>query len=345
MRTRFKSLVAAVTALAMLSACGGADKSASPEAPAAQKKVQRPAIQTQQLMNPCEWLPQAQVEQVIGNLVRAPRRGLSAESPRPDEEGNACVYPVAAAEGEVKEIALQVDLYGASAFESAMGMMGNLFAQELNDGHGETPAAEKRTDGWDYVGALPDQGVWRVGHVAVLIGSEAFSVPQETLGRLAVAVRDRLSDLPFAIPGSDPNAPGSPPDPCALLTRAEAEAVLGKLIVEPYRSAESGAIAEAEGPSCSFYSAGHRVLVITPTWSDGETMFGMAGGIGGLIRSKTGGADEGDILDGPWDQATAGTTGALYFLKGDRMLEVVYKTAATDAEGAAKLAAAAVGRL
>src|SRR5687767_4066483 len=168
MRQVFKALLTGSVVLGTLSACGGEGKSASPEAPAAEKKVQRPAIKTQQVVNPCEWLPQAEVEQVIGKLVRAPRRGLSAESPRPDEEGNACVYPVAAAEGEIKEIALQVDLYGASAFESAMGMMGNLFAQELNDGHGETPAAEKRTDGWDYVGALPDQGVWRVGHVAVL---------------------------------------------------------------------------------------------------------------------------------------------------------------------------------
>lgn len=75
MHTRFKSLVAAVTALAMLCACGGEGKPASPEAPAAQKKVQRPAIKTQQVVNPCEWLPQAEVEQVIGKLVRAPRRG------------------------------------------------------------------------------------------------------------------------------------------------------------------------------------------------------------------------------------------------------------------------------
>jgi hypothetical protein len=66
-------------------------------------------------------------------------------------------------------------------------------------------------------------------------------------------------------------------------------------------------------------------------------MFEMAGGVGG--------ADDGDALDGPWDQATAGTTGALYFLKGDRMLEIVYKTSSTDVRGVAKLAASAIGRL
>ena len=130
-----------------------------------------------------------------------------------------------------------------------------------------------------------------------------------------------------------------------MLTRAEAEAVLGRLLVEPYRSVENGAIATANGPSCSFYTAGHRALILTPTYVDGKMMFDMAGGIGGLIRSATGGADEGDLLDGPWDQATRGSSGSLYFLKGDKMLEIRYQTSLADAEGAATLARTAIGRL
>ncbi len=38
-------------------------------------------------------------------------------------------------------------------------------------------------------------------------------------------------------------------------------------------------------------------------------------------------------------------TGLLYFLKGDRMLELGYRTSSTDATGAVRLARAAVGRL
>lgn len=334
---------ASALVFAILGGCG--DSKPAGEGTPRVEKLQRPAVQTQEVPMPCEWLPQADVERILGKLARPPRRGFNAKNPRPDEEGYACVYAIASDQGKIDEVAVQLDLYGSSEFESAMGMVGAMFAAELNQGHGEAAEPERRTDGWDYASALPGIGVWRVGHVAVQIGNASSHMPLETSERLAVAIRDRLTDLPFAMPGSTPNGPSSPPDPCALLTRAEAEAVLGKLLVEPYRSGESGAIADAEGPSCSYYSRGHRALVITPTWNDGATMFEMAGGIGGMLRSQIGGADEGDALDGPWDQATAGTTGALYFLKGDRMLEIVYKTSGADVQGAARLAAAAIGRL
>jgi hypothetical protein len=52
------------------------------------------------------------------------------------------------------------------------------------------------------------------------------------------------------------------------------------------------------------------------------------------------------VFKGPWDQAqTSAGTGALLFLKGDRMLEVHYMTSAADRGGAVKLAAAAMRRL
>lgn len=337
-----RSLIAGSIALALLAGCGGGESDApTGKTVAAEKKIQRPAIRTQPIANACDWLPLADAEKVLGKMPKPPRRGFSAENARPDESGHACVYSTSAG-----DVAVEMDLYGATAFQSAMGMVGNMMTAELTGGHGEDPAEpSKRTDGWDYVGALPSLAVWRIGHVAVMIGTEPFTVPKETLDQLAVAIRDRITDLPFAANGRDPNAPGAAPDPCSLVTRAEAEAVLGPLLVEPYRSADSGPIADGEGPSCAFYSQGHRALVITPTWSDGEMMFGMAGGANGLVRSKTGGADQGDLLDGPWDNASAGTTGSLYFLKGDRMLEVVYKTSGADIDGAAKIATAAVGKL
>ena len=49
---------------------------------------------------------------------------------------------------------------------------------------------------------------------------------------------------------------------------------------------------------------------------------------------------------GPWDAASSsGTTGALYFLEGDRMLEVHCRTSSTDAGGAVRLAKIAIGRM
>ncbi len=162
-----------------------------------------------------------------------------------------------------------------------MGMMGNLFARELSeDGHGEAPKAEKRTDGWDYVGGLPVLSVYRIGHVAVQVGEQTMQVPREKITALAALVRDKLQDAPFAKPGADPNAPGSAPDPCELISVAEAESVLGKLAVPPYRSADTTSLADGDGDSCTYYTAGHRVFVVLPTLSDGKMMFNMASGRG-----------------------------------------------------------------
>ncbi|HUF35335.1 MAG TPA: hypothetical protein VMN37_05250 [Gemmatimonadales bacterium] len=53
-----------------------------------------------------------------------------------------------------------------------------------------------------------------------------------------------------------------------------------------------------------------------------------------------------DTLEGAWEEAAAnGTTGQLYFLKGDRMLEVGYVTSSTDRAGAVRLARSAVEKL
>jgi hypothetical protein len=51
-------------------------------------------------------------------------------------------------------------------------------------------------------------------------------------------------------------------------------------------------------------------------------------------------------LEGPWDRGQVnGSTGALLFLKGDRLLQVDYRISSADRAGALKLAAQAVQRL
>jgi hypothetical protein len=64
-----------------------------------------------------------------------------------------------------------------------------------------------------------------------------------------------------------------------------------------------------------------------------------------IIRSVAGGADAADALDGPWDQAAEGSTGGVFFLKGDNMLEISYRMSSTDLAGAAQLASKAIDRL
>ena len=74
----------------------------------------------------------------------------------------------------------------------------------------------------------------------------------------------------------------------------------------------------------------------------------MAKGVGGLVGSVAPDdtAAAADTLEGPWEEAAAsGTTGHMYFLKNDRMLEVVFVTSSTDRAGALRLARAAMEKL
>jgi hypothetical protein len=87
-----------------------------------------------------------------------------------------------------------------------------------------------------------------------------------------------------------------------------------------------------------------------PHWDSGRMMFGMARGVSGTVAKALPAMgpdhESADTLDGPWDEAAAnGTTGDLYFLKGDRMLELGYLMSSTGSAGAVRLARIAVERL
>lgn len=323
-----------------VAACSGAgDASAKRTAAStARATIKRPHVQTQDLADACALLSVAEVDSVLGKLAVPPHK---------NEEDGACIYSVPGAKGTAITVALQIDPTGAGTIEQADSMLTGMFARELSEGAQRSAAARKpRTDGWDYVGGVSGVGAWRIGHMAVTMsGNGEFLLPAKQLHDLAALARNRIPDLPVAAPGAEPNVAGLPPDPCALLERAAAEAVLGKLAVEPFRSSESSPLADGDGPSCTYYTPGHHAFVLTPTYSDAKMLFGMYSGASNRTRSVVGGADAADPLDGPWDQAAEGSTGSLYFLKEDRMLEIGYRTSSTDIAGAAQLARKAIGRL
>jgi hypothetical protein len=113
----------------------------------------------------------------------------------------------------------------------------------------------------------------------------------------------------------------------------------------PFRSRENSAIAHGNGSSCSYYTGKHRALVVTPSYSDGAMKYKMMAGVGNMVSSVLGGAKAPDTLEGPWDQISTGTTGALTFLNGDKMVEMQYKSSPADYVHAVTLARAAAGRL
>jgi hypothetical protein len=304
----------------------------------------RPAIDAQELKAPCEWLTTAEIVEVFGPLTGDPQRVGDAENWGAAAEGEACAYPVATEYGSAN-LVLQLDPTGAPGYESAEAMMSNVFAQEMAPApQTDAPVAAKQPGGWDYVGWVAGIRVYRLGHVAILMNLTHSRAQDEPLDRIASMLREKLQDKPFSSPVNDANLGDSAEDPCKLLTQAEAESVLGKLSVAPYRSLKSAPLAHEAGPSCSYYSSGHRVFRVRPVYSNGKERFDMAAGLGSLVRSNLGGADAADLLDGPWEHATEGTSRELMFLQDDTLLQVFYAASTTDIEGAAKLAAIAMPR-
>ena len=235
-------------------------------------------------------------------------------------------------------VAVEVSL-GAAEMEMAFGLpLGGLF--------GGNAAPDEPDSPWDWVSGLPT-GIFvaRQGELGVVISVAAPSLTAAGVEPLARRFLGVIPDRPFTYSTTDPAVAGADPDPCALLSRAEAEAVLGPLALAPYRSRESTSIAYGAGPSCSYYTGKHRVFVVTPTWHDGQTLFRMVSGLNEGIRNVLAGGGAVDTLEGEWDQRGSGINGVLYFLKGDRMLELQYKASATDAAGAVRLANVALSRL
>jgi hypothetical protein len=120
-------------------------------------------------------------------------------------------------------------------------------------------------------------------------------------------------------------------DPCGLLTRAEAEEVLGALVVEPYRSRRDTSVADPAGPTCTYQTEGGRVLLLTPEWTYGKMMLDTERLVGGLVRqvAELPGAVA-DTLEGPWDDVVVGMSGELVMRKGARSLTISHLESSTD---------------
>lgn len=318
----------------------------------------------------CGWLSVAEVEAVVGKLEGSPHHG---------DQG--CVYPLpvdsATARRRAKALELQrkleqrfgksdlpelkadesgvivdVQVYADPAGELGAAAAGAIMAGWLKDGpdSGATPAAAPpppTLPGWDATNRPTARSFFgKLGHLRVGVRVQNAEVSREQSVTLANRIRGKIADLPF--PSERSGVPAGP-DPCVLVTAREAEAVLGKLVVPPYRSDDGTPLAIENGNSCTYLTAGHHALVLQPTWEYGGTAYEATRGIGGMLEkiAPTLHNDAADTLDtGPWEEAGGDpATGRLFFLKGDRFLELGYLASSTDMDGAIRLARIAVGRL
>jgi len=246
---------------------------------------------------------------------------------------------------------LEVDLKYSGIGEVAANATNAILSKWAAEQNDTTPAAphtisrdslRKALNGWDW----PTHYGGRIGHIRITVSTLAsdLDLPREKLDTIAVRVRDRIPDRPFAMVGYSPSEER---DPCSLITRQEAESVVGPLLIPQYRTGGDGPLAYPTGPNCGYYTAGHHVVVVTPHWRRGKTEVALNNGIGSLISAVSGSTEgqSADTLEGPWDQAAMSLDGRLMLLKGDRALEIAYRGSSTNESGALKLARIAVPRL
>lgn len=337
--------ILAIAATVSSSACGGkasADDAARAGRPETGTSPLPPLLAKPLPSDACGWFGASDVEATVGPVAGAPTVVRSAERPRPQADGHACLYRLAQQPSQgTGTVAVEVSVGNGVVAENVLG------------------ATRDRPSPWDYAAPIPLGFMGRQGHVAITVTAQSLDIPRAKLEALAARVLGQVSDQPYQAPadtalarliaesGGDDPRKSSDPDPCTLITTAEAEGVLGRLTVPPYRSPGQVPLADAYGVSCSYYTGKHRAFTIEPTWVGGRTKFDMAKAAGGMAALVLGsGSAPSSTAADPWtDASSSRTTGALYFLNADRMLEVHYRTSSTDSDGAVRLAKIAMGRM
>jgi len=384
MRSTTRNLCLVTSLTAALVACGGGQDAGGTAGNTGDAlkdlagTADQPTVRTaSEPADPCHWIPASEVEAVIGKLAEPPRRadGCRYTMVMPEAVSAARQKAVAQEERQNAQlkasfkdweptewggsmgayqrdpktyaVTLSVHVTGDMAGEAGLAAAGKVLEswQPAQQGGDQDSTKEPaKPDGWDVLLPIPYGFAGRIGHVQIGVSAEAPDVPDDLAQALAVRVRDRIPDLPFPATGRDWSLDRAEKHPCSLLTRDEAETVLGPLVVEPYRSSsEHLPLALRDGHACAYFTPGHHVFVLSPTWIDGQQSFKVAKGAGELLSVVA--PRENVVFKGPWDSAQVGMEGELLFLKGDRLLEVHYLTSSTDRRGAVKLAAQAIQRM
>jgi hypothetical protein len=367
MTRRFIPLIAPA-AFAAVWSCGsdaGADR-AGVKNDAVDVSPAAHTVTTASLPSGCELIPVAEIERIVGPLEGQPKREGSGcryffpfDSSMPEwaklREWERQVRASAGADTQDlqrfkprrPELSVDIDVTG-NALVTARGAAA--VRERLSAEAGQaSPAKAEPPAGWDEVSIPLGRGGFsgRVGHVTVTVALEHLQLPADSVREMAARVRDRIPDRPFAYPAAHPSAsPPSGRDPCSVLTRAEAETVLGKLVVPPFRTHEGSPLADPGGSSCAYFTSGHRVLVLTPEWTFGKLSVNAERLVGDAIAQVANlPGPVADTLEGSWDEAALGASGDLILLKGSRSLTIGYLMSSTDAGGAIKLAGPALKRL
>ena len=267
--------------------------------------------------DPCGLLEVKQVEAAIGPLRDPPYRYNGSKN-RPDAEGSACVYQAK----DLRRMTLDVDWT-----DGAIGMKMLRGTRALTDkamsGKMVTESGDTISGAWDEVAPMP----MNCCILEALLGDRLVTLDW-TGTRLTTADGARLLDAavqrldhPLAIDGGAPvgtvlariAAEPKDRDPCGLVTREEAEIILGPLTTAPERS-DSG-----RGNKCTYVFQQKKFrgsTDMTVYWTRGYEAFAGEMHVRGLVGSRVvaritdsavqGASTPAPGIAGPWEDAYDG---------------------------------------
>ena len=134
-------------------------------------------------------------------------------------------------------------------------------------------------------------------------------------------------------------------DPCTLVSRAEAERILGPMRHDPYRVAGPNREPAPTGSYCYYETRNGRRVVMDVDWKDGIMEMKILGMAGRLVEQAIP-TDSGqaDTLEGRWDELRMLPGNNLYARKGDQLVSVDYNGSGIGLIGAAQWVHIALGR-
>lgn len=231
--------------------------------------------------DPCALLTRAEAEQVLGPLRDDPYRVDGSESPSPG--GAACRYETPVGRHVTMDVTFDGAQLGMRAITLGVQIASPVFGSD------SAQLASLRGH-WDEMHVIPGHLMVRKGDAMVDVGYHGSRAGLAGAARLADEALGRIgSPLPYDGAAAARSAPGplvSPRDPCTLVPRADAEAIIGRLARDPLPGADQG--------SCAYTLAGRRGLggqevMLSVQWRDGFAALEGARYTAGLVQRQVGG--------------------------------------------------------
>lgn len=233
----WRALLLAAAGALLLTACSG---HGAP--PAQQTAASSSDSDSSDEHDPCSLLDPKEAEAALGApLATPPYRTGSGE---PQTDGESCAYE----DAHFHRIVLGVDWDGATVSWKMLGNIQSMVNQ------GPTKGMLHLADGSDLAGTWDEARVQGCCTFATLLGDQGVTIDAENsdagipaAAKLADAALKRLGK-PLAIDGNAGVAAAKgyeaahrpkPRDPCSLLTRAEAEAIIGPLSADPKKTSDT----------------------------------------------------------------------------------------------------------